>query len=396
MTAAPLSAEAAAVQDRVRSAAASRTPLRLAGRGAWLDAGRPVRAAERLSLAETAGIVDYVPGDLTMTVRAGTTLGEIAAAAGAEGQWLALDPPGRDDGTIGATAATASAGPLAHGFGLPRDNVLGLEFVDGTGAVVRGGGRVVKNVAGFDLTRLLVGSWGTLGAITEVTVRLRALPARELTLALALPDPSERGGAPLRDTLAALRAAPLAAWALEAVNPELAASLGLGDAPVALARVGGNEELVRAQHDALRAIGGDVREVDSSVWARLRACEPERAIVLRYSWPPAQLAENCARLFAHRPREASDAPPAPLMHASLGRGVLRCIVPLPDSPADARRRLLLPRLIPDASGTRIFERLPGPLWTELGIPPAAGDRLSRGIKAKFDPAGVLNPGILGE
>jgi hypothetical protein len=84
------------------------------------------------------------------------------------------------------------------------------------------------------------------------------------------------------------------------------------------------------------------------------------------------------------------------MHATLGRGVLRCIVPLPDAPLDARQRLLLPRRIPDATGTRIFERLPAALWSELGVPSPASDRLSRGVKAKFDPAGILNPGILGE
>jgi glycolate oxidase FAD binding subunit len=84
----------------------------------------------------------------------------------AERQWLALDAFGSPEGTLGATVATASAGPLAHAFGTPRDNVLGLEFVTGEGEVVRGGGRVVKNVAGFDLVRLLTGAWGTLGAIT--------------------------------------------------------------------------------------------------------------------------------------------------------------------------------------------------------------------------------------
>src|SRR5439155_9619738 len=101
------------------------------------------------------GIVEYVPGDLTLTARAGTTLAEIRDATAAEQQWLALDPHGSDDGTIGATVATASAGPLATAFGTPRDLVLGVEFLTGGGALARGGGRVVKNVAGFDLVRLL-------------------------------------------------------------------------------------------------------------------------------------------------------------------------------------------------------------------------------------------------
>ena len=88
------------------------TTLRIVGRGTWLDAGRPVQATETLSTRELSGITEYVPGDLTLTARAGTTLGEIRDATAAHGQWLALDPYGTDDGTIGATVATGSAGPL--------------------------------------------------------------------------------------------------------------------------------------------------------------------------------------------------------------------------------------------------------------------------------------------
>ena len=142
------------------------------------------RRRTRFRLRELSGITEYVPGDLTLTARAGTTLGEIRDATAAHGQWLALDPYGADEGTIGATIATASAGPLSTFFGGPRDLVLGVEFVTGDGVVARGGGRVVKNVAGFDLTRLITGSWGTLGVVTEVTLRLHARPRGDETFAL--------------------------------------------------------------------------------------------------------------------------------------------------------------------------------------------------------------------
>src|SRR5206468_6797235 len=124
------------------------------------------------------------PGDLTLTARAGTTLAEIRSATAEHNQWLALDPSGRDESTLGAIAATASAGPLATAFGTPRDLILGLEFVSGDGHIARGGGKVVKNVAGFDLTRLFIGSWGTLGVITEVSVRLHAKPEVDRTIAI--------------------------------------------------------------------------------------------------------------------------------------------------------------------------------------------------------------------
>src|SRR5689334_19753034 len=135
----------AEVQGLVREAIARRSPVRIISRGTWLQAGRPVRHAESIVLDGLSGIVDYTPGDLTLTARAGTTLAEIDEVTRAHGQWLTLDPFGSESATLGATIATGSYGPLAHHFGAPRDVVLGAEFVTGTGALVRGGGRVVKN-----------------------------------------------------------------------------------------------------------------------------------------------------------------------------------------------------------------------------------------------------------
>ena len=370
----------AAIADAVRVAAATRTPLRIVGAGTWLDAGRPVQAAATLPMAALAGIVEYTPGDLTLTAQAGTPLSEIDRATRLEGQWLALDPFGDAGGTIGATVATASAGPIAHAFGLPRDNVLGLEFVTGAGAVVRGGGRVVKNVAGFDLTRLLVGSWGTLGAITEVTVRLRALSEVDETVALPFPTAPERGAA----LLAAVRRAPIAPLALELVSPTLAARLAVGEGSALLVRLDGNEELVGAQRTALAALG-DAVAVPADVWARLRACEPPGAAVVRLSHLPARLADTWTQaLRLVRPFAMA------MVHASVGRGVARCVVP----PAPATE---LGAALADTpfDGTRVFERLPADLWPVLA-PTRVGDHLSRGVKRAYDPHDVLNPGILGE
>jgi glycolate oxidase FAD binding subunit len=163
------------IADAVRSAVQERAALRIVGRGRWLDAGTPVRATRALSLARDTGIVAYTPGDLVITVRAGTTLREIDDTLARHGQWLPLDPEGGRDGSIGATIATASYGPLAAWYGTARDQMLGMTAVTGSGDIIAPGGRVVKNVAGFDVTRLLTGSWGTLGVITQVTLRVRAL-----------------------------------------------------------------------------------------------------------------------------------------------------------------------------------------------------------------------------
>jgi glycolate oxidase FAD binding subunit len=161
------------IADAVRQAASARESVRIAGRGTWLDGGHIVRAVRTVSLADDTGVVEYTPGDLTITVRAGTTLREIDDVLLERDQWLPLDPMGGRDVSIGATVATCSYGPLAELFGTPRDQVLGLTVVAGTGDVLYLGGRVVKNVAGFDLTRLMIGSWGTLGIITQMTLRVR-------------------------------------------------------------------------------------------------------------------------------------------------------------------------------------------------------------------------------
>ncbi|MEJ7813297.1 MAG: FAD-binding oxidoreductase [Gemmatimonadaceae bacterium] len=382
------------VLETVRAAAEDGTRLRVAGRGTWLDAGWPVQSQRTLALAGLTGVVDYVPGDFTLTARAGTTLREIAALAAREGQWLALDPFGSPDGTLGATVATASAGPLAHAFGTPRDNVLGMEVVTGTAQVVRAGGRVVKNVAGFDLTRLFTGSWGTLGAITEITVRMRAEPEVSETYALALDERPDALAAFLR----ALREAPLVPYALELMNGKLAERLALAPTACLLARLGGNADAVRAQRATLAKLGA-VTAAPAGVWSTLRACEPAGAAVMRFGRRPSQLAAlwNEVRQLA-TPAEAA------LMHATVGRGLVRCVVPPGDD--DVLERLTAR----DASlgGSRMVERVPAHLWhrmaQSLRVPaegettrPAAGRwRLMRGVKDAYDPAHVLNPGIMGE
>jgi len=163
------------IAAQVREAASASEGVRIVGAGTWLDAGHSVYASRTLSLADDHGIVAYSPGDLTITVRAGTTLADIADALRAHDQWLALDPEGGSGVTIGATVATGSFGPAAVLYGSVRDQLLGMTVVTGRGEIVRPGGRVVKNVAGFDLTRLMTGAWGSLGVITEVTLRVRSM-----------------------------------------------------------------------------------------------------------------------------------------------------------------------------------------------------------------------------
>jgi glycolate oxidase FAD binding subunit len=297
------------------------------------------------------------------------------------GQWLALAPWGGDAGSLGATAATASAGPMSGTLGTPRDIVLGLEAVTGTGDVVRGGGRVVKNVAGFDLTRLMVGAWGTLGIQTEVSVRLRGLPEGAITIACPAPNALS----PLTDLLTRLRAAAVAPLALEIVTASLATRLAIGDQPVILARLAGNAEALSTQREALGALG-DITDVADDVWSALRVSESADATLVRFSSPVARFAETW--LAADRLATAGGGH----AHGSLLRSIARVVLPHADHTI-AETALGLLR-----AGTRevrIFERLPAGLWPSLA-PSAVNDRLSRGVRAAFDPHRLLNSGILGE
>lgn len=373
---------AAAIADRVKQARASRTPLRIVGRGSWMNAGAPVPVGERLELSALHGIVEYEPGDLTLTARAATTLSELAQVTAAENQWIPLDPFGSPDGSIGATVATGAAGPLASAFGTPRDQVLGVEIVTGLGEVVRAGGRVVKNVAGFDITRLMIGAWGTLGALTEVTVRLRARPEADVTVAVQL---DAREGAERARRW--LRATPFTPYAAELASPSLAARAGLARDTQLLLRFGGNEPLVRAAIAAAASLGNPV-SAGAGAWSAIAAAEPANAAVIRVSAAPSVLA-TVWKTIADLAEGAGG-----FAHATVARGVARMVIPLPigDEPElEALRRLVhaLPRM------TRVCERLPASCWSSLA-PSAVNDSLSRAVRRAFDPDRVLNPGILGD
>ena len=190
MSARPPQDEASRVEDVVEAlSAASREGRRVrpVGAGSWadawgLDGDTPDAPDATIGIGSFAEVVEYEPADLTMTVGAGATLSSIAELARQNAQWLAVDPTAQSAATIGATVATASSGALRAGFGAVRDHVLGLTLVTGDGRVLELGGRVVKNVAGFDLLKLMVGGWGRFGIVTRVTVRLNPLPTRDITL----------------------------------------------------------------------------------------------------------------------------------------------------------------------------------------------------------------------
>src|SRR5438132_9149023 len=161
------------------------------GTGSSLELGHPPsRVDVVLDLADLDRVIEYNPDDLTITVQAGMAAGTLAALLAPHRQWLPIDPPGIAARTLGGVTATNASGPLRARFGGLRDLLLGVRFVQPDGVVTWGGSKVVKSVSGYDVPKLMVGALGTLGVLTELTLRLHARPEVERTALVLLPDAS--------------------------------------------------------------------------------------------------------------------------------------------------------------------------------------------------------------
>ena len=178
----------AGFSDAIRAAASDKRPLRLRGAGTKDFYGQAL-AGEILDTRAHAGIVAYEPTELVITARCGTPLAEVEAAMRARGQYLAFEPPHFGPGaTVGGMVAAGLSGPRRQTAGAVRDFVLGVRLLDGRGDTLTFGGQVMKNVAGYDVSRLIAGSLGTLGLILEVSLKALPLPLAEATLKLEMPE----------------------------------------------------------------------------------------------------------------------------------------------------------------------------------------------------------------
>src|SRR5436309_999573 len=218
--------------------------VRVEGAGTWLPADAPA------DLALTTRRLDKIPAiepqDLSATAEAGIGCDLLRQQLADRGTWLALDPPGLAGRTLGSVVATATAGPLRHGFGAVRDHLLGVTFVTGDGRLVQSGGRVMKNVAGYDLTRLAAGGFGAFGVIVLVHLRLRALPRADQTPVL---EGSREDLTQVADDIAAAAVQPAAH---ELMSPALARR----ERWLLAVRFAGSAALVSAEEAALRAATG--------------------------------------------------------------------------------------------------------------------------------------------
>ncbi len=348
-----------ALAERVRAAAEAKTPLAIRAGGTKDFYGNSV-AGELLDPRQYVGIVDYEPTELVITARCGTPLAELESALDARGQMLAFEPPHFGSAaTVGGCVAAGLAGPRRACAGSVRDFVLGVRLIDGRGSVLRFGGTVMKNVAGYDVSRLLAGSLGTLGVIAEVSLKVLPKPPAEATLhfeldeATALRRVNEWAGQPLPISATA--------WCGGALRVRLSGARAAVDA--ALARLGG--ERVDAVQAASFWCG--IREhtdpyfaVNAPLW---RLSVPSTAAPLTLAgeqmieWSGAQRWLRTA-LPAHEIRERAAAAGG---HATLFRGA-----------ADSNARSI-------------------GAFTPLAPAIAA---IHQRLKAEFDPAGIFNPGRL--
>ena len=371
------------------------------GRGSWLSGGQPPQAVDVLVSSERmSDISAYEPADLFIEAQAGAGLEALERRTSECRQWLALDPPGGERGTLGAMVAIGVAGPLQASFGSPRDQVLGATLVTGDGRVLDLGGRVVKNVAGFDVLKLISGSWGTLGMITSVTMRLHAVPALDRSLLFKGADLAD--GAELACRLAL---APLSLAAVELLVPGDGEPGGGASSPLVAVRIlesvdaADEGERIVTEHAGAPPVQKLEGEQSAAIFENVRAMEDGAELVLRLSLLPArlpELVEMTSRLAdLYDPSDGWGMRLAAHAHT----GVLRVMiakVSRSDDCVDRAKRVLgvLRRSLEAEGGSLVVSQGPPEIvgaisaWGELG--PAA--LLSTGIQAAFDPGGILGRG----
>ncbi len=371
-------ADAAECARILAEAAGDRRTVRVIGSGTKSYVGDVAPTDIEVGTSRLAGVIDHEPADLTVTVGAGMRIADLALLLERAGQFLPLDPPHADEATIGGVIAASSNGFWRARYGAVRDLLIGSRIALADGTVARAGGRVVKNVAGYDLDKLLVGSFGTLGVIVEATLKVLPVPAASDGLVARFVRSA--------DAFAAADAVLRGASRVEACVVER----GEGTAwRLAVQARGSAPNVKRAIEDARReaaARQGEIRELGDALGPlrELPARATDGALV-RVSLPVAAspaFAETAARL------ESLDA-----LVADAASGVIRVHLQGDDDAVvrDAEALLVAARVV---GGAGRIERRAERLRSRLSTWPTRpnGDFLMRRIKEAFDPAGVLEPG----
>ena len=377
----------------IREAADAREPLSIEGFGSKTGMLRPVQAARTLSTRNLTGITLYSPRELILSARAGTPLAEIEAALAEHNQHLIAEPPdlsallgGSAAQSWGGVVATNLSGPRRVAWGAMRDHVMGIRAVNGRGEVIRSGGRVLKNVTGLDLCKLLTGSHGTLGVLTEITVKV--LPAPESTGSLVIHGlDAARGVAALSAAMGSPYGVSGAAWLPAWATADIPA---LGEGSATVIRMEEFPSSVLYRLGRLAEDFGTSEMLDDAasraVWTAIRNVTPIRVSPGEAVW----LVSTRPSRGPHVLAAAAVAGARGFLDWSGGRVWLA-------GPGTELLHTEITTAVEVQGGTWTLMRAPDPLRAAVDVvprEPAALAAITRRVKGALDPAGIFNPGRL--
>ena len=381
----------------MKLAATERLSVIPAGAATWADAGNVLTSSDLIVTTRHLNrLVSHEPADLVATSEAGMTLREFQNHLARAGQWLPIDPPDDGHATLGGVVATGLGGPHSFGFGPPRSFVIGMRLVRADGRAIKAGGRVVKNVAGYDLCKLFTGSYGTLGLITELTFKLRPLPAESRTVIAS-------GSLAELTTAGRKVASQFSPVAIELVSRALAKDLEIArgrDFAMMVRFVGSPRSVVAQTAHALKVLreGNNqcvTHDEDDELWRKLGAVPLQSPGNLgwRVSLRPGDLISFLSDVAALEEDEASHV--GLRWHTGLGDGRLRAIAHAPVYHRETVRVLAhLRERARNLGGNLVVEGAPAEIKNEFD---AWGDfgsvtGLMKRVKVQLDPDNLLSPG----
>lgn len=389
-------ADEAGIAAAVAEAAALGEPLAITGNATKSPMLRPVQAARGLSTHNLSGITLYSPTELVIAARAGTPVAEIEAALAERGQHLIAEPPEFSAllgtggvQTLGGVVAANLSGPRRIAWGATRDHVLGVRAVNGTGEVIRSGGRVLKNVTGLDLCKLLTGSHGTLAVMTEITLKVLPAPERAGTLVLPGLD-AEAGVRALAAALCSPYGVSGAAWLPTEAAAHVSELAAFG-APVALVRI---EDFIASVSYRTGRLRAELGEMDGEIFGDSATHAVWRAV--RDATPLAAEPDDAVWRVSVRPSAGPGVLHA-LAHGVGARGFLDWGGGLVwiAGPATSETHAAVEQAARNAGGAWMLLRAPEPMRAAVDVIPRETPVLARitgRVKAALDPHGILNPG----
>ncbi|HUI85448.1 MAG TPA: FAD-binding oxidoreductase [Candidatus Binatia bacterium] len=352
------------------------------GGGTKLGLGNPPQKADFiLSTARLDRVVEHVWGDMTTTVEAGCTIDRLQQALAEHGQRLALDPVRPEAATVGGVLATAESGTLRIRYGAVRDLVLGVELALADGSVIKAGGKVVKNVAGYDLTRLVIGSLGTLGVITRAVFRLHPIPVATATYSTVL------------TSLAEANKLALAILDSQLVYTGLQLRAERPDQIALEVRFEGIPESLQDQFARLNRLvaGRTFLECSCGVWTARQQlfADAAKSVVCKFGVLPSQIGSLCEAIFQY-----ASGPDVAAFVVAQGTGLAEVRFEAARVPLFMGVLNGLRREVERLDGTMVVRHCPALLKEALDVwgTPKYALSLMQEIKGKFDPARTLNPG----